>query len=97
VHRLRHKESDRADVLQNEMAKIGITIKIEGHDMLIAGGKVRGGTICSHNDHRIAMAGAVLGLISEAGISIEGAEAINKSYPGFFDDLNRLTNKGIKN
>ena len=93
VDRLKHKESDRATVLKDEMAKIGIQIEINGNIMIVNGGKIISGTIDSHNDHRIAMAAAVAALISNKGISIEGAEAINKSYPEFFDDLAVLTSK----
>jgi 3-phosphoshikimate 1-carboxyvinyltransferase len=44
----------------------------------------------SHHDHRIAMALAIAGLQATGDIEIEGAEAINKSYPEFFEDLDRL-------
>jgi 3-phosphoshikimate 1-carboxyvinyltransferase len=90
VNRLIHKESNRALVLQNEMKKIGIRIELKGDIMKISGGKISGGIIHSNNDHRIAMAGAIAGLISENPIEIEQAEAINKSYPGFFADFDKL-------
>lgn len=92
VFRLKHKESDRAFVLKTEMAKIGIHISIDEDNIYIDGGQIRGGKIHSHNDHRIAMAGAIAGLVSNHGIDIEGSESVNKSYPEFFNDLQQLTN-----
>lgn len=90
VTRLKHKESDRALVLKTEMAKIGIQISIDEDNMYIEGGQITGGKIHSHNDHRIAMAGAIASLISHQGVDIEGAESVNKSYPEFFTDLQQL-------
>ena len=90
VHRLAYKESDRANVLIEQFKKIGVSIGIEGNDMVINGGYVAGGIAESCNDHRIAMALAVAGLISEKGVTIEDAEAVQKSYPAFFEDLHNL-------
>lgn len=87
VHRLTHKESNRALALQEEWGKLGINIKISNDEMHITGGTIIGGTISSHNDHRIAMMGAIAGLNSEAPILINGSGAVGKSYPGFFDDF----------
>lgn len=91
VERLKHKESDRATVLKNEFANIGINVEIKGNNMLVHGGKISGGRIFSHNDHRIAMAGAVAALSADKEIIIEEAECIAKSYPAFFDDLETLS------
>jgi 3-phosphoshikimate 1-carboxyvinyltransferase len=90
VHRLKHKESDRAAVLQSEMRKLGVHIDIDNNTMCIQGGTIAGGTMHSHNDHRIAMAGAIAGLIAENPVRIEEYEAINKSYPAFFNDFESL-------
>lgn len=87
VHRLTHKESNRGIVLQQEFAKAGVKIDIDGDVMTIhPQKKLTACTINSHNDHRIAMAGALLGLAG-APVTIEGCEAVDKSYPDFFDDL----------
>ena len=94
VHRLRHKESDRAVVLKSELTKIGVRITISGDGMEIEGGSLRGGEMDSHGDHRIAMAGAVAGLISDEGVRVSGWKAVNKSYPGFFRDLQTLQKEG---
>ncbi|MCF6183589.1 MAG: 3-phosphoshikimate 1-carboxyvinyltransferase [Bacteroidales bacterium] len=87
VNRLKHKESNRAEVLQQEFKKIGINIKIINNKMFIEGGKISGGIVESHNDHRIAMAAATAALASEKEIIINNAECINKSYPTFYEDL----------
>lgn len=90
VSRLKHKESDRATVLKNEFKKVGISITIDGDYMIIEGGKPTSGFIHANNDHRIAMAAAVLALKAEGSIEIENAECIDKSYPSFYEDFTLL-------
>ncbi|MBK6526862.1 MAG: hypothetical protein IPG07_15690 [Crocinitomicaceae bacterium] len=92
VFRLKNKESDRGISIQSEFKKLGIDVEITNDVMLIHGGKVTGGIVHSHSDHRMAMALAVLGLVSENVVEIDGAEAVTKSYPGFFEDFELLTN-----
>lgn len=89
VHRLKHKESDRGLVIQQEMAKAGIEVKIEDDTMTIYPGIIQSCTINSHNDHRIAMMGTVLGL-KDTSITIENTGCVNKSYPDFFRDIKAL-------
>ena len=91
VSRLRVKESDRATALQQEFGKLGLYVSIEGENMLIKGNSLNGGKVFSHNDHRIAMACAVAGLIASEPVIIDKAEAVNKSYPGFFEDLRSIS------
>ncbi len=89
--RLTHKESNRALTLQEEFGKLGIRIELSGDDMYIDGGAMlNGATVHSHHDHRIAMALAVAALGSNGPVIIEDAEAINKSYPAFYNDLHLL-------
>ncbi|HPF92347.1 MAG TPA: 3-phosphoshikimate 1-carboxyvinyltransferase [Tenuifilaceae bacterium] len=88
--RLRIKESDRAATLQQEFAKLGVTIEIEGELMRVFGGDVKGGKVHSQGDHRIAMACAVAALAADGEVEIDEAEAIGKSYPEFFEDLAQL-------
>jgi 3-phosphoshikimate 1-carboxyvinyltransferase len=88
--RLRIKESDRAATLQQEFAKLGVTIEIEGELMRVFGGDVKGGKVHSQGDHRIAMACAVAALAADGEVEIDEAEAVNKSYPMFFEDLAQL-------
>jgi 3-phosphoshikimate 1-carboxyvinyltransferase len=91
VGRLAFKESDRAKTLQEEFAKLGVDILINEDVMGIRGIPVlRSATVHSRHDHRIAMATAVAALRAEGPVQIEKADAINKSYPGFFDDLSRI-------
>jgi 3-phosphoshikimate 1-carboxyvinyltransferase len=97
VGRLAHKESNRALTLQEEFAKMGVEIRLEGNRMLVRGGegpdaeRVLGGmAVHSHHDHRIAMACAVAGLRAERETMIEEAQAIDKSYPDFYTHLRQL-------
>jgi 3-phosphoshikimate 1-carboxyvinyltransferase len=96
VHRLAHKESNRAEALQQEFAKLGIAIDIQDDKMIIKGGsKVKTALLDSHNDHRIAMAGAILALRAEGEITISNAEAVDKSYPDFYKDLAKLCDNNV--
>ncbi|MEC5146682.1 3-phosphoshikimate 1-carboxyvinyltransferase [Chitinophaga sp. 212800010-3] len=91
VSRLAHKESDRGLTLQQEFGKMGISIDLEGDLMLVHGGTgIKGAQVHSHNDHRIAMACAVAALTADGPVVIDNAEAINKSYPEFYDHLELL-------
>lgn len=91
VNRLAHKESNRALTLQEEFGKMGVSIKLDGDLMIITGGeKILGAEVYSHHDHRIAMACAVAALRAKGVVKISGAEAINKSYPTFYQHLIQL-------
>ena len=91
VSRLTHKESNRALTLQQEFLKLGVTITLQDDLMMIEGGvKLKSATVHSHHDHRIAMACAVAALQADGETIIEEAEAVNKSYPGFYEDLKLL-------
>jgi 3-phosphoshikimate 1-carboxyvinyltransferase len=89
--RLTHKESNRAITLQEEFAKLGVTIDLQDDLMIVhGGGGLKGATVHSRHDHRIAMACAVAALKAEGDVLIEEAEAINKSYPDFYEHLKVL-------
>jgi 3-phosphoshikimate 1-carboxyvinyltransferase len=91
VSRLAHKESNRGLTLQAEFGKMGIDITLQDDLMLVKGGTgVIAATVHSHHDHRIAMACAVAALGAVGETVIEEAEAINKSYPSFYSDLEKL-------
>ena len=90
VSRLKHKESNRGEVLKTELSKSGISVEINDDLMKITGGKISGCIIDSQHDHRIAMMAGVLNLVSENEIIIKNKEAVNKSYPEFFVDLNKI-------
>lgn len=88
VHRLTHKESNRALTLQEEFGKMGVTITFQDDLMLVKGGEgIRGAQVHSRHDHRIAMACAVAALGADGEVTIEEAEAVNKSYPQFWEHL----------
>ncbi len=88
--RLIHKESNRAETLREEFAKLGVAVTVEQDIMVVKGSGCKGGIVSSHGDHRIAMACAVAALASEEGVEIEGSEAVSKSYPDFFEDMEKL-------
>ena len=96
--RLTHKESDRAATIATEFAKLGVEIDLSQRDTMIVRGlsdptgslTVRDTSLDSHNDHRIAMAVAVASLRADRPVAIDGAEAVNKSYPNFWNDLKRI-------
>ena len=91
THRLIHKESNRAEAIRKEFTKLGIEVDLSEEDtMRIRGGKIRSGVVESHNDHRMAMALAVAGLLSDGEVTIKDAACVAKSYPQFFDDLDRI-------
>lgn len=91
VHRLASKESDRGLALQQELGKMGVSIQLKGDEMHIEGGSpLRGAVVHAHHDHRIAMALAIAALRADAPVQIEGAEAVAKSYPRFFEDWAQL-------
>ena len=88
--RLKIKESDRASAMATELSKLGVKVELSENSAVIHPAHIKAPTepLSSHNDHRIAMALSVL--LTLVGGEIEGAEAVKKSYPGFFDDLASL-------
>ncbi len=97
VSRLQHKESNRAISLQSEFAKLGVEVQLQDDLMIVQGLKtgnqvpaLKAAIVHSHHDHRIAMATAVAALKAAALVTIESADAINKSYPDFFMHLQQL-------
>ena len=89
--RLRLKESDRLSTTAALLAALGGRAE-EGADSLTVRGvpTLSGGTVDGANDHRIVMAAAIAATCCRGPVTIRGAEAVNKSYPGFFDDYQRL-------
>ncbi len=88
--RLKLKESDRAEAMAKELIKFGVKTVIEEDRVLIPSSKPHApdAVLYGHNDHRIVMSLAVM-CVKFGGV-IEGAEAVNKSYPIFFEDLEKL-------
>jgi len=88
---LRRKESDRIETVTAALRALGGKVEPTEDGMVIEGtGGLRGGTIESHGDHRIAMLGAVAGLASKEGVEVQGMDAAAVSYPGFESDLASL-------
>ncbi|NSW84687.1 MAG: 3-phosphoshikimate 1-carboxyvinyltransferase [Syntrophobacteraceae bacterium] len=94
VAHLRIKESDRLHTVAVELAKFGVPVRELPDGLIIEGGRAASpaGPIETYEDHRLAMAFAVMGL-RVAGVRILGAEAVAKSFPGFWDHFNRLGGK----
>jgi 3-phosphoshikimate 1-carboxyvinyltransferase len=85
---LRHKESDRIATVVEGLHNLGADIEGSADGFRVRGtGGLRGGAIDSAADHRLAMLGAVAGLVSRQGVDVRGFEAAAVSYPGFLVDL----------
>lgn len=94
AQRLRLKESDRIQTVCDMLRSLGADISETDDGMVINGKKsLFGGEVNSFNDHRIAMAAAVAAVRCENPVIIRNAEAVNKSYPEFFNDYNKLGGK----
>lgn len=86
--RLRLKESDRGTAMAQELGKLGGQASLAGDEIRIRQSRLRPGpALSSHGDHRIAMALAVAALGARIPADIQGAEAVEKSYPDFWKDL----------
>lgn len=89
--RLKYKESNRLESIYSELKKMGANIKVNDEGLIINGGcSLKGTTINSHNDHRIAMSVAIAALGANGKTTIQDIECITKSYPQFFNDLSML-------
>ena len=91
--RLKIKESDRGSVMCEELAKLGVKTSMDDNSIEIEGNGISSpsGSLSGHNDHRIVMSLSLL--LTIVGGTITQAEAVRKSYPGFFEDIKSL---GIK-
>ena len=90
AQRLRLKESDRLTAVAALLEHLGGSVEITADGLLIQGTGLHGGRVESFSDHRIAMAAAVAGTLASQPVTILGAEAVEKSYPGFFQDFQAL-------
>lgn len=90
TRRLKIKESDRAAAMAEELSKFGVSVTVYDDKVVVYPISFKAPTerLYGHNDHRIVMSLAVL--LTLTGGEIEGAEAVNKSYPSFFEDLTSL-------
>ena len=94
AERLRYKESDRIESVVQNLKLLGAQVQETTDGMIINGGKkLNSAKLKGFNDHRIVMAFSVAGLYIDGTVEIDDAESINKSYPSFFEDYNRLGGK----
>ncbi len=95
--RLRFKESDRAQAMEQELGSLGVCIRGTQEDLFLRGQPVYEGgvTLDGHRDHRIVMSLAVAALGCQRPVTILGAQAIEKSYPAFFTDFARIGGKVV--
>lgn len=95
VGRLRLKESDRLTATVNLLNALGGKAEEEGDTLIVHGtGRLSGGTVDTVNDHRMVMAAAVASIGCDSPVTVNYPEAVNKSYPGFFDTLDALRGEG---
>ena len=89
VGNLRLKESDRLSGITNEIRRLGGFAEVEGDDLVLGPGQLRGAVIQTYDDHRMAMSLALVGL-RQPGVVIEHPEVVAKTWPGYFKMLSRL-------
>jgi len=88
---LRVKESDRVAGIAEGLSAMGARIEVDDDDLRITGPTSLGGAgMTTHGDHRLAMAFAIAGLVGDGVTAIDDAASASISYPGFFDDLERV-------
>jgi 3-phosphoshikimate 1-carboxyvinyltransferase len=92
---LRKKETDRIDTVTAALRPLGVRIAETADGFTVRGvpSRPRGGAMDARGDHRIAILGAVAGLVSREGVRIEGAEAVSISFPGFFERLDSVAQR----
>jgi len=92
IGHLRFKESDRIHALAAELSKMGIRVREEEDRLEIEGGEPHGAEIETYEDHRLAMSFAIAGLVI-AGVKIKGERCVDKSFPEFWEKLQKLYKK----
>jgi 3-phosphoshikimate 1-carboxyvinyltransferase len=92
---LRVKETDRVETVTNGLRSLGIRMRAldDGFEVRGVPSRPRGGRMTSAGDHRIAMLGAVAGLVSREGVDVGDAEAVAISFPGFFELLDSVSRR----
>jgi 3-phosphoshikimate 1-carboxyvinyltransferase len=92
---LRLKESDRIEAVATSLRALGahITERPDGWEIRGVPARLRGGRMDARGDHRIAMLGAVAGLVSREGVEVGGAECVSVSFPGFWDVLDSVSRR----
>jgi 3-phosphoshikimate 1-carboxyvinyltransferase len=89
---LRAKESDRIEAVADDLRRLGGHIRATRDGFRIKGvpTRLRGGLLDSRGDHRLAMLGAVAGVSSRDGVELRNADAVQTSFPGFFEVLEQV-------
>lgn len=87
AQRLRIKESDRLQSVSQALKSIGGHVMVTEDGLLIEGSALLGGHVDSENDHRIAMMSAIASTVCKGTVELDGAEAVKKSYPRFWEDF----------
>jgi len=92
---LRVKETDRIETVTNALRPLGVRIRASDDGFIVRGvpARARGGRMSSEGDHRVAMLGAVAGLVSREGVEVGDADAVAISFPGFFDLLDSVSRR----
>lgn len=90
IRRLRTKESDRIAATSAMLRALGINTKTTDDSLTVAPGQITSGTVDSCGDHRIAFAAALAATAAAGPVTVKGAEAVNKSWPGFFESFAAL-------
>jgi 3-phosphoshikimate 1-carboxyvinyltransferase len=83
------KESDRIATMATGLRALGASVAETPDGVVIHGGRLAGGSVDSHLDHRVAMSFAVAGLVAQAPVRINGCATVATSFPGFRDIANR--------
>ncbi len=86
----RFKESDRIHAMSRELSKMGVKVKETKDGLIVEGGRLKGGIVDAHGDHRVFMALAVAGLVADGETVVVGEESVDVSYPEFIEDMVKL-------
>ena len=93
---LRVKESDRIAAIVDMLTAFGVRVEERVDGMEIIGGKeLRGGTVVSHGDHRIAMSAVIGGLLASGETVVRDVDCIATSYPGFAETIRHLCGEDV--
>ena len=90
VERLKIKESNRLEAIIDNLKRAGISAKTDGKNLYIQGGEPKSNEFLGYNDHRIVMSAVVLAIGASGSSTVTNSSAVKKSYPEFFNDINKL-------
>ena len=93
VDRLRIKETDRLQAVMDNLKEMGIKSRYNDNELMILGGDIKAFNAKGYNDHRMVMMAAIAASIADGNCTIDEIEAVNKSYPDFFEDYAKLGGK----